>query len=67
VQGGGGMYPMADMAVTEPAVLGTPAVVSSRPSMAPQNDVWAHDAGRSCFKRTIDPVFYPPFPKPEKR
>jgi hypothetical protein len=23
-------------------------------------DNWAHDAGRSCFERTIDPDFYPP-------
>ena len=58
---------MGDIAMTEPAMLGTPAGMSSRPGVAPQNDVWAHEEGRTCFTRTIDPVFYPPFPKPEKR
>lgn len=24
---------------------------------------WQHGIGRTCFERTIDPVFYPPFPK----
>lgn len=24
------------------------------------NDVWQHDAGRTCFERTIDPALYPP-------
>lgn len=26
-------------------------------------DSWQHGIGRTCFERTIDPVFYPPFPK----
>ena len=25
------------------------------------NESWDHDAGRSCFERTIDPEIYPPF------
>jgi len=58
---------MGDVAMTEPAMLGTPAAMSSRPAMAPKQDTWAHDIGRTCYTRTIDPVFYPPFPKPEKR
>lgn len=31
------------------------------------NDSWKHDAGRTCFSRTIDPDIYPPYdngPKP---
>lgn len=27
---------------------------------------WAHKAGRTCFERTIDPEFYPPFEGPLK-
>ncbi|MFZ4500376.1 MAG: DUF5671 domain-containing protein [Minisyncoccia bacterium] len=55
--GAGGAYPMRDSATS---------VSSAFPANAP-NEVWAHDAGRTCFTRTIDPVFYPPFPKEEKR
>ncbi len=36
------------------------------PSMAPgalMEDNWAHDAGRDCFTRTIDPERYPPYTK----
>ena len=29
----------------------------------PLSDSWQHDAGQQCFERTIDPAFYPPFPK----
>jgi len=58
---------MGDIAMTEPAMLGTPAGISSKPGSMPQNNVWAHDAGRTCYTRTIDPVFYPPFPKPVKQ
>jgi hypothetical protein len=25
------------------------------------NESWAHEAGRTCFERTIDPELYPPF------
>jgi len=27
------------------------------------SDEWKHDAGRTCFTRTIDKDLYPPFPK----
>ncbi len=30
------------------------------------NDSWDHQAGRTCFDRTIDPELYPPYPKPLK-
>ncbi len=30
------------------------------------NDSWYHEAGRTCFERTIDPDLYPPYPKPAK-
>lgn len=29
------------------------------------NESWDHEAGRTCFERTIDPDIYSPFPKPE--
>jgi len=68
IPSGSGTYASKDIAVmTEPAVLGTPEGMSSRYPGATQNDIWAHDIGRTCYSRTIDPVFYPPFPKPEKR
>lgn len=28
------------------------------------NESWSHDAGRTCYLRTIDKDMYPPFPKP---
>lgn len=28
------------------------------------NESWDHQAGRTCYERTIDPDLYPPFPKP---
>lgn len=28
------------------------------------NESWDHQAGRTCFERTIDKDIYPPFPKP---
>ncbi len=28
------------------------------------NESWSHEAGRTCFLRTIDKDLYPPFPKP---
>ena len=28
------------------------------------NESWDHQAGRTCFERTIDEDIYPPFPKP---
>ncbi|MBY0328799.1 hypothetical protein K2Q02_01760 [Patescibacteria group bacterium] len=39
---------------------------SSFPGSA-QNNTWAHEIGRTCYTRTIDPVFYPPFPKSAKQ
>lgn len=43
-------------------------IAVSKPSSAPgfggsMNESWQHGAGRSCFIRTIDPVFYPPHVK----
>ncbi len=28
------------------------------------NESWDHQAGRTCYERTIDPELYPPFPDP---
>lgn len=28
------------------------------------NESWEHEAGRTCFERTIDKDIYPPYPKP---
>ncbi len=53
--GYGEVRPMQDVAV------------SSMPYPGAREDSWDHDAGRTCFERTIDPELYPPFPKPEKR
>lgn len=41
-----------DMGVTRPEYL------------YPYNDTWAHEAGRACFRRTIDPELYKPQPEP---
>lgn len=30
------------------------------------NESWDHQAGRTCFERTIDKDIYPPFPKPKE-
>lgn len=41
--------------------------VSSSPAMPPgsgMNESWDHQAGHTCFDRTIDPDLYPPYPKP---
>jgi hypothetical protein len=51
---GGGMFEARDMAV------------SSMPYPGGMNDSWDHEAGRTCFERTIDPDLYPPYPKPVK-
>ena len=50
--GVGGAMPMRDVAV------------SSMPYPGGAGENWDHDAGRSCYQRTIDPEVYPPFPKP---
>jgi hypothetical protein len=53
--GGDGIMPARDVAM------------SSMPYPAPsQGESWDHEAGRSCFQRTIDPDLYPPYPKPTK-
>lgn len=52
--GFGGVMPARDIAV------------SSRPYPGGMNDSWDHEAGRTCFERTIDPDLYPPYPKPAK-
>ena len=57
---GGGIRPMAvagDVAtsnVTAPAIAPYPSGV---------NDSWDHQAGKTCFERTIDKDLYPPYPK----
>ncbi len=61
-QENGGSYPMSmyDIAVSKE--------MSARPGYSgAQNQNWDHEAGRTCFTRTIDPELYPPFnddPKP---
>lgn len=35
--------------------------VAVEPVMLKDADNWYHDAGRTCFERTIDPDLYPPF------
>ncbi|MFM7088241.1 MAG: DUF5671 domain-containing protein, partial [Candidatus Paceibacterota bacterium] len=52
---GGGMPIYMDNNVSTPLVVGG------------VNESWAHEAGRACFTRTIDPEIYPPFQKPELR
>ncbi len=51
----GGVY--MDVGVREPAV----SAVAPYPGGV--NDSWNHEAGRTCFSRTIDPDMYPVFPK----
>ena len=34
------------------------------PNMGGINESWDHQAGRTCFERTIDNDLYPPYPKP---
>lgn len=59
---GGGVYPLA-----MPSYEGRDVATSS---VAPypgygMNESWDHQAGRTCFERTIDKDIYPPYPKPE--
>ena len=53
---GGGVMPMRNMAVSSEPYYG-----------GITGESWDHEAGRSCFERTIDPELYPPYPKPESR
>lgn len=55
-QGGGIAYPMT---ATRDA-----AVSAVAPYPGGINDSWDHEAGHTCFTRTIDPDMYPPYPKP---
>ena len=49
-----GVFPEKDIAI------------SSMPYGGGMNESWDHEAGRTCFERTIDPELYPPYPKPQK-
>lgn len=51
---GGGVYPMTTT---------RDIAVSSMPYPGGVNESWDHEAGRTCFTRTIDPDLYPPYPK----
>lgn len=53
--GGGGVMPMFGG--------GRDMAVSSYPHPGGINESWDHDAGRTCFERTIDPEMYPPYSK----
>ena len=50
-----GVMPMAYDGVTTSAVAPYPG--------GGTNESWDHQAGRTCFTRTIDPTIYPPFTK----
>ncbi|HWA32038.1 MAG TPA: hypothetical protein VG694_01125, partial [Candidatus Paceibacterota bacterium] len=53
--GGGVAVPMA----------GSPDVISyPYPGPGGTNESWDHQAGRTCYERTIDKDLYPPYPKP---
>jgi hypothetical protein len=53
---GGGIMPMME---------GRDMAVSSYPYGGGVNESWDHQAGRTCFERTIDKDIYPVFQKPE--
>jgi hypothetical protein len=55
-KGYGGVVPMMDVSISP----------TSYPYPGPGgvNESWAHEAGRTCFERTIDKDMFPPFPKP---
>lgn len=59
-----GTVPLRDTMFGLCAVFSMPSAagVSHPVSKGMENDNWAHDAGRTCFKRTIDKDLYPPFP-----
>jgi hypothetical protein len=58
--GGRGVIPMMDVSVG-----GTSTSSYPYPGYG-MNDSWDHQAGRTCFTRTIDKDIYPPYPKPTK-
>ncbi len=51
-----------------PAMPARDIAVSSYPYPGPSgmNESWDHEAGRTCFERTIDPEQFPPFNNPPK-
>lgn len=49
-----GVYPTKDIAIS-----------SSPEYRGGINESWEHEAGKSCFTRTIDPVNYPAYPVPK--
>jgi hypothetical protein len=54
--GGGGVIPMPYYAEKDVAT-------SARPPYGGVNESWDHEAGRTCFERTIDKDIYPPYTK----
>jgi hypothetical protein len=52
---GGGVYPIA---------YDGKDIATSAPVTNSLNESWDHQAGRTCFTRTIDPERYPPFSNP---
>lgn len=52
---GGGIRPFPMMAEDSVSSPGYPGGV---------NESWDHEAGRTCYERTIDPDLFPPYPKP---
>ena len=55
----GGVMPMATPAMD----VATSNVAYPYPGPTGVNDSWDHQAGRTCFDRTIDKDIYPPYPK----
>jgi len=53
----GGIMPMADYGGKDIATISYPYPGGGI------NESWDHQAGRTCFERTIDKDIYPPFPK----
>lgn len=55
----GGVIPM----VAPTMDVATSNVTYPYPGLSGVNDSWDHQAGRTCFDRTIDKDLYPPYPK----
>jgi hypothetical protein len=55
---GGGVMPMMDIGAKDIATSSYPYPGGGT------NESWDHDAGRTCFERTIDPDIYPPYENP---
>ena len=53
----GEVRPMMDIGIKEAATIAYPYPGGG------VNESWDHQAGRTCFERTIDKDIYPPFPK----